>query len=144
MAAVKEQLESRRSENIEDRYSDRRLFMSIRNIGLGSASNVSVRWTFPMKQAVEQVNMMAGGSSALSFAHGRLAVRTDDGSTWMMGWRSEQREVIDYIPTVSNDDGSLSLAIPYTYGVVVSALIFLRRTVRPKRDYGPYPSFDWI
>lgn len=137
VAALREELESRRAENLEDRYSDRRLFMNIRNIGMGSAGNVSVRWTFPMKGAVRQVQIMARGNSALSFAHGRLNVRTDAGVA-LMGWRSEQREVIDHIGTVSSEDTSLSLAVPYTYGIAVSALIYYGAQW-PKIRHPPIP-----
>ena len=123
MVAITGHNESRRTENVEDRYSDRRLFMNIRNLGLGSASNICARWTFPMKKAVKEVNEIARGISALSFAHGRVRVRSDETEV-LMAWRSHQREVFDYINTVSNDGGSLSLAVPATYGIVVSAMIF--------------------
>ena len=126
VVAITAHNESRQTENAEDRYSDRRLFMNIRNLGLGSASNVSVRWTFPMKKAVKEVNKIARGTSALSFVHGRVHVRSDE-TVALMAWRAHQREVIDYINTVSNDGGSLLLGVPVTYGIVVSAMIFYNK-----------------
>ena len=85
-----------------------------------------------MKETVRRVNKMAGGTSALSFAHGRVNVRTDAGVA-MMGWRARQREEIDFISTVANDEGSLSLEIPYTYGIVISAWIFYAFQPRESR-----------
>ena len=133
VVAITAHEESHRTENVEDRDSDRRLFMNIRNIGLGSASNVCVKWTFPMKKAVKEVNEIARGASALSFTHGRVHVQSDE-TVASMPWRSHQREVIDYINTVSNDGESLSLGIPPTYGIVVSAMIFYNEKSSKPRD----------
>ncbi len=135
MAAITAHNESRRTGNAEELYSNRRLFMKLRNIGLGSAHDICARWTFPMKKAVEQVNEIAQGASALSFGHGRVCVSSDD-TLLSMGWRPEQHESIDYITTLPRKGEPFSLGIPHTYGVVVSAMYFYNQqssTRRPLR-----------
>ena len=115
--------ESGRTAKSED-HAGRLLFMNVRNIGLGSANNIHIRWTFPMKGAVQKVNEIAQDASALSFAHGRVHVSLSDESVLHVGWRHHQQEFIDYITTSPSKGRPFALAVPYAYAVVASAMIF--------------------
>ena len=56
------------------------LCIEVRNIGLGTANNVSIKWSFPLKRVVKEVNEIAGtgGVHTYSRIFGRLNVKLNE------------------------------------------------------------------
>lgn len=125
--------ESRKAEDEDKLYLGRGLFMNIRNIGVGSANKISVRWTFPMKKTVKYLNKIAQGDSALSFSHGKVRVSLNN-NTALVGWTPHQIQSIDCITAIPNKGSKFLLDIPNAYGIVVSAIIFYNEMSNEPRD----------
>ena len=114
----------------------RGLVLEINNIGLGAANEISVKWSFPMKKAVQKVNEISGRNRVLAYhrGSGRLHVIMEENKTiGSMPRQSTQRKPIDYILPVAIENVPTQLRIPDAYAVVVSAMVFIHeREKSPK------------
>ena len=115
----------------------RGLVMEINNIGLGTANGISVKWSFPMEKAVQEVNELAGSMRVLAYHResGRLHVTMVDGKIIRSTpWQSIQRSSIDYILPAATEKVPTQLRIPDAYALVISAMAFFYERVKPQRE----------
>ena len=122
--------ESSNPEPAKAEWPGRRLVLAVRNVGLGTAKRVSVSWSFPIEEAVQNANQLAGVSRVLKYEAGRLKLHMDDKLQVSSMWRNQQRDSIDYIMPASIEREPTLLTVPHAYALVVSALVFFYAKTR--------------
>lgn len=103
-----------------------RLVIPILNIGLGTANEVDVKWSFPIEKTIQDLNAYSESAKVVTYDHReeRLNLKCKDGTTMSIGWRARREQRIDYIIPSSIKSTPILLTLPYAYGVVVSAMTF--------------------
>lgn len=102
------------------------LGIEVRNIGLGTANNVRIKWSFPIEKVVKEVNEIAGTERVLTYNRKskRLNVKLNEGEIQSVGWWPHRRSSIDYILPASIKTTPTTIMVPAVYQVVVSAMVF--------------------
>ena len=113
------------------------LVIPVLNIGLGTANEIDVKWSFPIEKAVQEVNAYSGSAKVVTYhrCSERLNVKLNDGTIKSIGWLAHRKQRIDYIIPSSIESTPLLLKLPYAYGVVVSAMAFFYSKIEnPRKD----------
>lgn len=114
-----------------------RLVIPLLNIGLGTANEVDVKWSFPMKKAVQELNTYSGSEEVVTYNRKseRLNVKLNDRSIMSVPWLAQRKQRIDYIIPSSIERTPLLLTLPHAYAIVVSAMtLFYSKTDYSKTD----------
>jgi hypothetical protein len=112
--------------------------INITNIGLGTAKNVRIDWSFPLEQLLPKLNSTA---SKLKID---LYMSLDNGILKMSKgasiWRNQQMETLDYVLPVSIVKQVDTVAVPSLYLVCVHSIALVccgwrkgHRKFRPQR-----------
>ena len=90
------------------------LCIEVRNIGLGTANNVSMKWSFPIAEVVKEVNKIAGTGRVLTYNRKseRLNVKLNEELVQSVGWRAHRRDAVDYIMPASIETTPTTLMVP--------------------------------
>jgi hypothetical protein len=112
---------------------DLHLLVPLTNIGLATAKDVSLRWTFPFAAAVQQANELA--QNALVPVHfeivknsGMLVVHLDDmRAHYAAQTKYQQTESFDYVLPVSIEPTRTLVTVPSAYILLVSAIIYIKK-----------------
>ncbi len=114
-----------------------RLVIPIRNIGLGAANEVDVKWSFPIEKAVQEVNACSGSIRIVTYnrGSGRLNVKLNDNEIMSASWLAHRKQRIDFIIPSSIESTPILLAVPDAYAIVVSAMTFFyAKTDKPQKE----------
>ena len=112
------------------------LCIEVRNIGLGTANDVRIKWSFPIEEVVKEVNEIAGSGRVLTYNRGseRLNVRLDDRRVQSVGWTAHRRGSIDYIMPASIETTPTTLMVPPAYQSVASAMVSFDFSVERRKN----------
>ena len=122
--------ESSNPEPAKAEWPEHRLLVVVRNVGLGTAKEVNVSWSFPIEEAVHKANQLAGISRVFKYEAGKLDFQMDDTLQVSSMWRNQQRDSIDYIMPASIERDPTLLRVPNAYALLVSALVFFYAKTR--------------
>lgn len=112
------------------------LGIEVRNIGLGTANNLRIKWSFPIEKVVKEMNEIADTEGVITYNRKskRLAVKLNEKSVLSVGGWAHRRDSIDYIMPASIDTTPTTLRVPAVYQSVASAMVFFcERMEEPKR-----------
>ncbi|MBD8473405.1 hypothetical protein IFT98_05990 [Pseudomonas sp. CFBP 8770] len=88
------------------------------NIGLGSAKNIELSWSFPIPLALEKINALAAAGADLnhySYEHGMVSSKGKHAAVSISLWRNQKVKKLDFALPASVDDQPLSIDIPPAY-----------------------------
>ena len=114
-----------------------RLVLPIRNIGLGTANEVEVKWSFPMRRAVQQVSEYSGDAKVITYNRrsGWLSIKLAEDQAMGASWLGNRRRRIDYLIPASIESEPTLLAVPVAYANVVSAMTFFySKMTNPQKE----------
>lgn len=102
------------------------LCIEVRNIGLGTANDLRIKWSFPIEEVVKELNEIADTKRVLSYNRRseRLNIRVDDRLVKSVGWTAHRRSSMDYIMPASIETTPTTLMVPPAYQSVASAMVF--------------------
>jgi hypothetical protein len=102
--------------------------LPLRNIGLGAAKAISLRWECDLANMVESANQLAQRTlTQVYFSIDDFAVRTKSevsGEIYSM-WKNQSEAGIDYVLPASIDKNPIYFPLPHAYLQLASALIYL-------------------
>jgi hypothetical protein len=103
------------------------LHLDLRNVGLGTAKDVVIHWSFPFEQILELVNGLAQRNlTPVHFALENDAVVINlSGRKEMSIWRNQKVHLVDYLLPASIEKQVTTIPVPLAYQSAVSALIYL-------------------
>ena len=94
-------------------------YISLLNIGLGAAREISGFWSFPIIEIVKEINQLAE-KELFIFKKEVLSLTT--GHNIM--WGTDKKINFDYVLPVATQKESVGVRIPITYMTLVSAFIY--------------------
>lgn len=102
--------------------------LPLRNIGLGAAKAIRLRWDCDLANMVESANKLAQRTlTQVYFSIDDFAVRTKSevsGEIYSM-WKNQSEAGIDYVLPASIDKNPIYFPLPHAYLQLASALIYL-------------------
>jgi len=99
----------------------------LRNVGLGSAKNVNVEWSFPIETLTKNVNELAQKAlipAYFTYENQVLELKSDNVGSSASMWKNQQKHRIDFVLPSSIDQIPVTLILPHSYIQLVSALIY--------------------
>ncbi len=101
--------------------------LPLRNIGLGAAKGLTLKWSFALADLVATVNARAQKAlvpAYFSLEKGMLSLKSDRLGTSMSMWKNQQEASIDYALPASFDPAGVRVQVPHAYMQLISALIY--------------------
>ena len=102
-------------------------FLPMRNVGMGTAKQVSVRWSFPIEEVVTTVNTLIGQSAinaSLRYENEVLVMKSNTINEFASVWSKQQKSSLDFVLPASIEQEPAELKVPLAYMQLVSALVF--------------------
>jgi hypothetical protein len=106
----------------------RDLSVSLHNVGLGAAKNVTILWSFPLEETVERVNRDAQRTLTPAFFSSDATGMTIKSETLGNGtsiWENQRRVSVDFVLPASVQKEPFAVTLPHVYVQLCSALLFL-------------------
>jgi len=104
-------------------------FMPLRNVGLGAAKNISVKWSFPIEEMVSQLNDLAQRTlTPANFAleDGDLIIKSESLGNGISDWVNQrQDDSLGYVLPVTVQREPVHLSLPMVFTQLCSFLMFL-------------------
>ena len=118
------------------------LHIEVRNIGLGTAHDVRIKWSFPIEKVVKEVNDIGEIGRVISYnsASERLHVRLDDRLVQSVWSKSQCIRSIDYIMPASIETTPTTLMVPPAYQSVTSAMVYCCGKIKEMQKTPNLPS----
>jgi len=92
--------------------------VSTYNIGLGSAKNLTINWSFPIEAAVAKVNSLAALDAKLdAYTLEDDVLSSAEGNATIMAsmWKNQKTQEIDFALPASINDQPIPVNIPHAY-----------------------------
>ncbi|SAI62772.1 Uncharacterised protein [Bordetella trematum] len=105
------------------------LALPLRNIGLGSARAVRLKWDFDLSEAVKTANELAQRTltpAYFSVDDWGLSIKSDDLGNGSSLWKNQREVLIDFVLPASIDKEPVSVRLPHAYQQLCAALVYLR------------------
>jgi hypothetical protein len=102
--------------------------LSLRNVGLGAAKEVTLKWSFPIENIVSSINKKAQTTLTpiyFDYKNEVLSIRSERLHTATSMWGNQKCSFVDYVLPASIDQYGIPVHLPPAYIELVSALIFL-------------------
>ncbi|MDE0393505.1 MAG: hypothetical protein OYK82_01880 [Gammaproteobacteria bacterium] len=117
------------------------LCVEVRNIGLGTAKDVRMKWSYQIEEFVKEVNDIAGNERVLRYnlESERLNVRLDDRLVQSVSRGAHRKESIDYIMPASIEPTSTKVMVPLAYQSAASAMVFFCGTTKEMQNVPSLP-----
>jgi hypothetical protein len=99
----------------------------LRNVGLGAAKEVSIKWSFPFEKTVIHVNDLAQKSltpAYFEFKNQVLTLNSDNLGSYASMWGNQQKTKIDFVLPAPIDQMPVELILPLAYIQLASALVY--------------------
>ncbi|BCK86278.1 hypothetical protein MIZ01_0032 [Sideroxyarcus emersonii] len=116
--------------------------MPLVNVGLGTAKNLLIRWSFPIEEMVAQVNQLAQRTLTpvyFDLENGVLTIKSDTLGNGASIWRNQQEESLDYLLPVSIQKDSSVIRLPLVFVQLCSALLYLAAKDKDRADFPVTP-----
>ncbi len=104
------------------------LALPLRNVGLGTARAVSVKWSFELDQTVARANHAAQRTltpAYFSIDEWGISIKSEALGNGTSMWRNQREVSIDYVLPASIQKEPVLVRLPHTYIQLCSALVFL-------------------
>ena len=95
-----------------------RISVDAYNIGLGSAKNIEISWSFSIISALEKINSLTALGAELNkytFEHGMISSEGEHAPASVSLWKNQKIHKIDFALPASVNNQPLSIAIPHAY-----------------------------
>jgi hypothetical protein len=115
----------------------------LRNIGLGAAKEVLVSWSFPLANAVAEVNSIAQQAlipAFFSFEHDVLSLKSESFSQTASMWSNQRNDKLDYVLPAAIEREPMMLRLPHAYTLIVSALLFFSSRQEGRASFPKIPA----
>jgi len=102
--------------------------LPLRNVGLGAAKAISVQWSFPIEETVNQANHLAQRTltpAYFTLKNGILSIKSDSIGTSASLWVNQQHDSLDYVLPAAVQKEPAHLKLPHAFIQLSSALLFL-------------------
>lgn len=118
------------------------LSISLRNVGLGAAKNVTILWSFPLEETVDRVNRAAQRTLTpvyFSSDEWGVSIKSETLGNGTSMWKNQQRASLDFVLPAAVQREPTPIALPNAYVLLCSAALFL---ASKDKDKDSAPSFD--
>lgn len=108
--------------------NNNKTFISLQNVGLGTAKSVTVSWSYPFDTFIKEVNNIAQSipiSASFSFECEQLDFQSEGLGNFRIFWKNERFVTLDYILPVFTHPYPVRLKLPSAYIRIVSAFLYL-------------------
>lgn len=119
--------------NIQSRFFS----LPLRNIGLGTAKNVSVSWSFPFESVIKQINETAQktlSAAYFTFDKDSLSIDSENLGKSTSMWINQKQVTLDYVLPAAITHEPVMLNLPHAYIQIVSSLLYFSA-----KDKKPFP-----
>jgi hypothetical protein len=102
-------------------------YVSLYNIGLGSAKNLQITWDYPFSILVSELNNLTNkyfSTSFFRFENGVLFFDSETHGNMVSNWRTQQQCRLNYVLPSSTKTDSLQVTLPHAYILIVSAIVY--------------------
>lgn len=130
------------SENGEEKDQDATnssFSLSLRNVGLGAAKEVTLTWSFLIDELVTIINNKAQKlliPAYFEYENGLLSLNSELLNASTSVWRNQKQASVDYVLPASSDAEGVRVNVPHAYIELVSALIYFSAK---EKDYEAFP-----
>lgn len=111
--------------------------LPLRNIGLGTAKNVSVSWSFPFESVTKQINETAQktlSAAYFTFDKDSLSIDSENLGKSTSMWVNQKQVTLDYVLPAAITHEPVMLNLPHAYIQIVSSLLYFSA-----KDKKPFP-----
>jgi hypothetical protein len=111
--------------------------LSLLNIGLGTAKNVSISWSFPFESVTKQINETAQktlSAAYFTFDKNSLSIDSENLGESTSMWVNQKQMTLDYVLPAAVTHEPVMLKLPHAYIQIVSSLIYFSA-----KDKQPFP-----
>lgn len=101
--------------------------LPLRNIGLGTAKNVSISWSFPFESVTKQINETAQktlSAAYFTFDKDSLSIDSENLGKSTSMWINQKQMSLDYVLPAATTHEPVMLNLPHAYIQVVSSLLY--------------------
>jgi len=131
---------SEKVEGDEDIY----FYMPLRNVGLGTAKNISVDWSFPIEEVVCQLNDLGQKglpSAHFSFENGEITIQSESlGNRGLNSWLNQQKTLLEYLLPVTVKSEPVKLKFPILFAQLCSYLFFFHEKNNDPNSMQNFPA----
>ncbi|MDD5300044.1 MAG: hypothetical protein PHD65_06075 [Gallionella sp.] len=103
-------------------------YLPLRNVGLGTAKNISVAWSFPIEEIVCKLNDLGQKNLPLthfSFDDGKITIQSESlGNQGLNSWFNQQKSSLEYLLPVTVKSEPVKLEFPILFTQLCSYLFF--------------------
>lgn len=119
-------------------------YMPLRNVGLGTAKNISVVWSFPIEEVVCQLNDL--GQKSLPSAHfslenGKITIQSESlGNQGLNSWFNQQKTSLEYLLPITVKSEPVKLEFPILFTQLCSYLFFFHEKNNDPNSMQNFPA----
>jgi len=103
------------------------LSLPLRNVGLGAAKEVNLKWSFPIEELVSIINEKAQKTliaAYFEYENEVLSLKSEQLSAATSMWGNQKQASVDYVLPASTDKEGVYIHVPLAYMELVSALLY--------------------
>jgi hypothetical protein len=103
------------------------LSLPLRNVGLGAAKEVNLKWSFAIEKLVSDINEKAQKTlipAYFKYENEVLALKSEQLDAAISIWGNQKHVVVDYVLPAATDLEGVRVNVPHAYMELVSALIY--------------------
>ena len=105
--------------------------MPLRNVGLGTAKEVVILWSFPIDQTIECVNQAAQRTLTPAYFSSEdsgdsVSIKSESLGNGISMWQNQKKELVDFVLPASVQKEPVEVKLPHVYVQLCSAAVYFR------------------
>jgi len=119
------------------------LSVPLRNVGLGTAKEIAISWSFPIDETIERVNQSAQRTltpAYFSSDEWGVSIKSESLGNGTSMWRNQKKDSVDFVLPASVEKDPVDVKLPHAYVQLCSAaLYFASKDKDDKRSFDVPP-----
>jgi len=118
------------------------LSLPLRNVGLGAAKEVSLKWSFPIEELISNINKMAQKAlipAYFEYENEVLSLKSEQLVAATSMWGNQKQDAVDYVLPASTDREGVNIRVPPAYMELVSALLYFSAREKDRHSFPDMP-----
>lgn len=103
------------------------LSVPLRNVGLGTAKEVAISWSFPIDETIERVNQSAQRTLTPAYFSNDewgVSIKSESLGNGTSMWRNQKKVSVDYVLPASIEKEPVDVKLPHAYVQLCSAELY--------------------
>lgn len=117
---------NRKTDDVQAPLTD--LLIPFRNVGLGTAKDIRVAWSFEIEKTIKYVNELAQRTltpAYFNLKNGAMTIKSEGLGDGTSMWSNQQKITLDFVLPASVDKEPTNVSLPHAFIELCSAIVYL-------------------